>query len=295
VGEKHADSLIAGAQVGADRARLARHGLFDFNARRIDQQDLGIDEAECVARVSGRLAREPGRALPRRAVNDAGEDPAKLPVAAFQVSRQAVVALGQPRQLIIAGHRDGSRQVARLDPVHGRGDRPKRPCQLRGEQIRDEDGQQGRQDDREEQEAGDRDLAVRQALREHEEKTESGQGQHRGSDECDGQPCPERKPGAHELGARPRVLLAGLARGVRIVRHRKATRSAVCGCLGGIGDGLAAVTREALRKGAALSRLGQRSVVHVLVSVPESGAGRSSEPSVSSPSRAAAASVPTSR
>ena len=57
----------------------------------------------------------------RRDLVDRREDPPELPVAPPEVGGQSVVALGQPRELVVAGDPDRGREVARRHAVDGRG------------------------------------------------------------------------------------------------------------------------------------------------------------------------------
>ena len=65
---------------------------------------------------------------------DRREDPAQLPVPPLEVGGQAVVAVREPGELVVAGDPDRGRQVARRGAVDGRGDRPQRRGQLGREQ-----------------------------------------------------------------------------------------------------------------------------------------------------------------
>jgi hypothetical protein len=109
-------------------------------------------------------------------VLDRGQDPDQLAVAPFERAGQPVVALGQARQLVLAADDDRRRQVAGRDPVDGRRDRPQGRRQVGGQQVGDEDRDQGDQGHEQEQQAGQGRRRIGQPLGEHEDQPKTASG-----------------------------------------------------------------------------------------------------------------------
>jgi hypothetical protein len=156
VAHEHADLLAANPKNRADGARIPRDVLLDRNGSRIHELDLRVDHLERGLGMRGGPPDEPVHAIPGRGCLDGREDLPELPVPALEVTRQAVVALGEPGHLVVAGNEDLRGQVAGRDAVDGRGDGPKRARQVGGQQVRDEDADERRDDDREQQESAGR-------------------------------------------------------------------------------------------------------------------------------------------
>ena len=112
---------------GAQGPRLAGDDLLLGHGRRVAQDDDRVDHPERRLGVGPRRARRGPR--PRRVADRAGSPrgcSAELPVAPLEVGGEAVVALGEAGQLVVAGDPDRRRQVAGRDPVDRRRDRPQR-------------------------------------------------------------------------------------------------------------------------------------------------------------------------
>ena len=69
---------------------------------------------------------------------------------------ESVVAVGQAGELVLAGHGDRRREVARRNAVDGRRDRPQRTDQVGGEKVGEEHPDERGRDDREEQDSTER-------------------------------------------------------------------------------------------------------------------------------------------
>ena len=72
----------------------------------------GVDQRERRRRVGGRPFDQGLDVVARRDLVDRGEDPPELPVAPLEVGGQAVVAVGQSGELVVADDLDRARQVA---------------------------------------------------------------------------------------------------------------------------------------------------------------------------------------
>ena len=83
-------------------------------------------------------------AVARRRLADRQQDPPELVVPALEVGREPVVALDEPGQLVLAGHLDARRQVARRRPLDGLRHGPQR----RGQVVRQDEGEEDGDDDR---------------------------------------------------------------------------------------------------------------------------------------------------
>ena len=130
----------------------------------------------------------------------AGQDPSELAVAPVECRGQAVVAVGEAGQLVVALDLDAGREVARLDPVDRRGDRTQRGGQVGREKVGKEDRDDYGDDGRQEEQAGDRRLRVGQALRDDDEEAEDGEREQCRRDEGEGQPGAEGESGREALG-----------------------------------------------------------------------------------------------
>ena len=132
---EHADGVVADPQDGAQRAGLAGDDLLGRDLGRIDQDHLGIEHPEGRLGVERRLAGQELDAVARRGALDGRQDPPELAVAPLEVGGQAVVAVGEPGQLVVAGDPDRRREVAGGDAVDRRGDAAQRPGQVGRQQV----------------------------------------------------------------------------------------------------------------------------------------------------------------
>ena len=149
----------------------------------------------------------------RRDLVDRREDPPELPVAPPEVGGQSVVAVGQSRELVVAGDPDRGREVAGRHPVHGRHDGAERGGQLGRQGVRGEDRERQHDGDREQQDPADRlvrDLEAERRLEDQHDQPERGQRQDRRHDERDGEPGPEAQPGGRLRPAAPPQSPGGL-------------------------------------------------------------------------------------
>ena len=118
-----AEPVLAGADHGSDRQRLARHALLGWARWRGRPRRIRASIIPNAVRASS-AARpiEPVDAVARRRRDERGEDPAELPVAPLELRGEPVVALGEPGQLVVAGDDDRRRSGRRSTP----GRRPRR-------------------------------------------------------------------------------------------------------------------------------------------------------------------------
>jgi hypothetical protein len=156
VTDDQAQPLLAGPQLGPDRAGIARDHLLVLDRGRVDQQDQGIDHAEGSPGVGRGPPDEVLDPISGRRMLDRREDPAELPIAPLEGAGQAIVALGQARQLVVAADGDRGRQVAGRDPVDRCRDRPQGRGQVGRQEVGHEDRDQGDQGHEQEEQAGHR-------------------------------------------------------------------------------------------------------------------------------------------
>jgi hypothetical protein len=144
-------------------------------------------------------------ALPaRNSTPSRGEDPAEFAVPALEIGRQPVVAVGQSRQLVVAGNADRRGQVARGHAIDGRGDRPERPGQVRRQQVGHEDREQHRDGQPEQQETGQvriRPGSSDDRVHRQDQQAERGHRQDGRQDQGEGQAGPEAEPLGDVVGA----------------------------------------------------------------------------------------------
>ena len=214
-----AEGRAAHGELGPNRDGLAWDHLLDGDGRRVDEQDPTVDHAEHPCRLAARPARDRDGGSSRVIDSTASRSRRSSELRRDEVAREAHVALGEQRQVVVTGELE-ARVPAGGDPVHGSGD----GAQLAAEVPGQHGGEQQRDDDR------DRD-------REHEHPREGlvvdvGQDQGDDAEGRDGQDRrrhqPERQPGRERGTAAPegRRLLGGwrrhgdVRRGRRLVRCR---------------------------------------------------------------------------
>ena len=216
-------SLAAGAQdrpqrAATRRARPPRSGMVDGSPR---QTSASIIPNAIRASSAARAAR---KSTPSRgdAALDRRKDPAQLPVAALEVRGQAVVALGEPRELVVAGHADrgrrspaDTRSTAAAIVRRGRG-------QVGHERVGREDRERDHDREREQEETPEVRVGPLVAAAEDEEQDpEAGEGQDRRRDQGDRQPRAKPEPRAFgpvrrgRPGERPPRLVSC------VVEHRR--------------------------------------------------------------------------
>ena len=142
--QEQPDRLVAGPQDRTERAHLAGHDLLDGKVVRVAQEQPGLRQVEDPLRLGRPACHQEGDAVADRDVRNRRVDVRHLAIAAVEVRGQAVVALGEARQLVVAGDLDRRRQVAGRHAVDGRRDRP----QWTGEVGRDQIGEEDRDEDR---------------------------------------------------------------------------------------------------------------------------------------------------
>ena len=213
--------------------RIAGHGLLGGDLARVHEQQRAVDHPErdpCLVRgpAHDRVgALEQARGLER------DHDLAQLAVAATQVAGEAVVALGEPAELVVTGQLEAARILAGGHPVDGPGDGPERRAEVGGEQRGQQDGEHDRHRDGEQQHARDGRVGVRHPRHQQEHDPEPGDREDRGGDQGERQPRPEAEPGAAIDRRRVDAPLAVL--GLCVVDRRQLGRSPG---LGGAASGL---------------------------------------------------------
>ena len=123
------------------------------------------------------------------------DDPAQLDVPPLEVPRQAVVALGEAAELVVARELQGRPEVAGRDPVDRAGDRAQRRREVRGDRRAEQHGEHDRDRDPEQEHAKDRGIRVRGAGDEQDDDPEAGEREHRGRHQSERQAGPEPHPG----------------------------------------------------------------------------------------------------
>ncbi len=110
--EQHAEDVAARAQDRSQRPGFTRDGVLDRDGRWVAEIDRGVDHPERDHGVVRRARGQEVDAVAWRDRFDRGEDPAQLTVPPLEVRREAIVALGELRELVVAGHPDRGREVA---------------------------------------------------------------------------------------------------------------------------------------------------------------------------------------
>ena len=187
------DRLVAGPQYRPERAHLAGHHLLDGEVVRVAQEQPGLRQVEDPLRFGRAACHEERGAVADRDVRNRRIDLRHLAVAAIEVRGQAVVALREARQLVVAGDLDGRRQVAGGHAVDGRCDRPQWTGEIGRDQVGEEDRDEDRDDQREQEESADGRI---ERIGEVRDESEHGQRHHRRSDECHGQAGAKREAAA---------------------------------------------------------------------------------------------------
>lgn len=104
--DKDAEILAAGSKHRPKRTRDPGHDLLGLEVGGLAHDDDGVDQGEGGRRVGGRSIDQGRDAVPWRDLVDRREDPAALPIPAFEVRRESIVAVGQARQLVLASDLD---------------------------------------------------------------------------------------------------------------------------------------------------------------------------------------------
>ena len=194
-------------EVGAHRDGLARDELLDGDLARVHEEHLAVDHPEGRARVLGRATGDGRGGLVEGDGLEGVQEAAQLAVAAREVLGQAVLALGEAADLVVAGELQAGRGVTRRDPLHGARERPQRACEVRRQERREHDREHDRDHDREQQDAGEGVVGLRlQAGEQQDHQPEARDRDDGGRDEPQGQPRPE---------AEARAAVAGTGRGSR--------------------------------------------------------------------------------
>jgi len=208
VADDQAQALVAGPQLGPDRAWIAGHGILLGDRGRVDEQDHRVDHPEGDPGILRGPPDQELDAIARRRVLDRGKDLHQLAVASLECPGQPVVALGQARQFVIPADADRCRKVAGRDPIDGGRDRPQGRGQVGREQVGHKDRDQGHECHEQEQQARYGRDRVGQALSGDEEQPEDGQWDDRGCDQGEGEAGPEANPRA-ERRRRDRPVMNG--------------------------------------------------------------------------------------
>ncbi len=214
---EHAQVFVTDPQDGSQRARFTGHDLVRRHRRRVPEDHGRIDHAKGGLGIEGSVADQEFHAVARRCGLDGGQDPAQLAIASLEVGGQAIVAVGEAGELVVAGHPDRRRQIAGRDSIHGGRDGPQRSSQVRGQEIRDEDREQHGDGQSEEQETGQARVDARPAKRRPDrenEQAERGHRQDRRQDQGEGQARPEAE------AAGGLVLAVALGRVQEVARLR---------------------------------------------------------------------------
>ncbi len=131
-------------------------------------------------------------AVARGAGLDRLEDLAQLAVPPLEIGREAVVAVGEPGELVVARDEDRGREVAGRGAVDGGRDRPERGGQVGGEQPGEEDADHRRDDEDEQQQPAERHV-LGGRVEDQEDRPEPRERDERRGHETDRQACPERQ------------------------------------------------------------------------------------------------------
>ncbi len=126
-------------EVGAHGDGLAGDELLDGDLARVHEEHLAVDHPEGRARVLGRAAGDGRGGLIGGDGLDGVQEPAQLLVAAREVVGQAVLALGEAADLVVAGELQAGRGVTRRDPLHGPRERPQRAREVRRQERGEHD------------------------------------------------------------------------------------------------------------------------------------------------------------
>ena len=191
--QEQPDRLVAGPQDRAERAHLAGHHLLDGKVVRVAQEQAGLRQVEdpfCLGRPA---CHQESGAIADRDVRNRRVDLRHFTIAAVEVRGQAVVALGEARQLVVARDLDGRRQVAGRHAIDGRRDRPQWAGEIGGHEVGEEDRDEDRHDQGEQEEPPDGRI---EGIREVRNEPEHGQRHDRRSDEGGGQAGAKREAAA---------------------------------------------------------------------------------------------------
>ena len=124
VADEDAGDLAAGAQLGADRLRLAGYALLVLDRVGVAEDDPGVGEAQRLAGVAGGALEEEGGAVAGRPGRDRVDRPRDLAVAAREVGGELLLALGEAAQLVVGERRQRLGPLAGGDPVEARARAP---------------------------------------------------------------------------------------------------------------------------------------------------------------------------
>ena len=202
VAHDHAELFGADVEDGSNRQGLAGDPLLRRHRGGVDEEDLGVDQAERGPGIARGTAGDELGTVSGRAALERFEDPPELAVPPLEVAGQPVVGLRQAGELVLAGDDDRRRQVAGRRPLDGSRDGPQGCRQIGGQQIGEEDGGHRREDQDEQQDPTDR-RVVDRAAQQEDDRAENRKRGDRGSDEAHQQPRPERQAQA-EWAARNR-------------------------------------------------------------------------------------------
>ena len=139
----------------ARRDRIAGDGLLGGDLARVHEQQRAVDHPERDPRLVRGPADHGVGALEQARGLERDHDLAQLAVAAAEVAGEAVVALGEPAELVVAGQLEAARVLAGGHLVDGPGDGPERRAEVGREQGGQQDGEHDRHRDREQQHARD--------------------------------------------------------------------------------------------------------------------------------------------
>ena len=129
--EEHAEHVAADAQDPLAAGAISPGTTSSIGIGRGSPSDDGrVDHPERDPGVVGGARRDDVDPVAWRDAFDRGEDPPELLVAPLEVGCEAVVALGQPGELVVAGDADRGRQVAGRDPIDRGRDRAQRRGQV---------------------------------------------------------------------------------------------------------------------------------------------------------------------
>ena len=113
-----AERVTPDAEVRTDRPRLTGDGLLRRDLDGIHEDHRGIEHAERRLGVDRRLPGQEFSSVARRGALDRSQDLAELAVAALEIGGQAVVAVGQSGQFVVAGHADRGGEVSGGHAIH---------------------------------------------------------------------------------------------------------------------------------------------------------------------------------
>jgi len=120
----------------------------------------------------------------------------QLSIPALEVACQAVVALGESAELVVAGHVDAAGEVAAGDVIDRRRDGSQGSGQVRRQDQGQQDPEDRRRGDGEQQHARDRLAGAPARSNREQDKPESAQREDRSADQGDREAEPKRQPRA---------------------------------------------------------------------------------------------------